>query len=367
MKNNTILLVGGGSGGHLVPIFEVYRELKKYTDLKILVVGSGTSIEKKFFEDNPDYKIIHTGKLSRKLSIENTRLLFRVFKGLIESFTLLIKEKPGVIFSKGGYVSFPVIFWAKLMNIPYLIHESDIEMGLSNKYASDKAKTIFIGYPTEFYKKSKKLVFSGQIIRSKKSSLKTELKEFGFKENKPTVLITGGSQGSLNMNKVVVDAMPELLKSYNIIHQTGELDFERVIKARSDLNESSAENYYVSAFLPRHGKDWFFAALDLADVVVARAGATTVAEISSMGKPMILVPYKHAAGDHQTKNAYYVMKNGGALVISDDSFNSHTLISNIKKAIENKKALISKAAVIFPDSGINTVVDGIIEQLKGVK
>ena len=367
MNNKTVLLVGGGSGGHLVPVFEVYKELKKNDSLNVLVVGSGSNIEKKFFEDNPDYRVIRTGKLGRKISVGNTRLFFRVFLGILDALKLLRKERPSVIFSKGGYVSFPVIFWAKLMRIPYFIHESDVEMGLSNKYASNKAKMVFVGYPLDFYKKGRNLVYSGQIIRSRKHISKSNYKEFGFNRIKPVILITGGSQGSLNMNKVVTQAVPRLLESYNIIHQTGELDFERVVRYRMTLDQQLSENYYVSAFLPRHGKDWFFAALSLAEVVVARAGATTVAEIASMGKPMILIPYKYAAGDHQNKNACFIMKNGGALVVNDDSFDADNLISNIEKAINKKEELTSKAGVIFPDNGIKTVISAILDELERKK
>lgn len=363
MKQKTILLVGGGSGGHVVPVFEVYQELKKEKDLRLLVVGSGTTIEKKFFGGNPDYRTIITGKLNRRFTFHNIFQFVKFLYGIKYTFFLMLREKPSIIFSKGGYVSFPIIFWAKRLKIPYVIHESDAEIGLSNKYAAANAKKIFVGFPLEFYKGYKNLVYSGQIIRPVKAINFSSKNYFDFTLQRPVIFITGGSQGSINLNSNIIKIIPELLLSYNVIHQTGSIDYNSVIEFKKKLDEDRAKNYFVMDFLHKEGQNLMPYAIKMADIVIARAGATTIAELAIHKKAMILVPYKHASGDHQTKNAKFIEGLGGALVIADDSLNPDSLKKIINEAFRNKSDLGDKASKIFPEDGLKTVVCGILELL----
>lgn len=360
-QQKSILLVGGGTGGHLVPVYYLYKNLKKYSDIRIKVLGSGSDFEKMFFNDNPDYKIITTGKINRTFTLKNISELIKTFYGLFQVLFTFISNKPKIVFSKGGFVSFPVIFWAKLLKIPYFIHESDIEMGLSNKYAAKGALKVFVGFPVDNYKGNNNLEYSGQIIKDTKSNKKNNF--FDFLEKKTTIFITGGSQGSLNINKNVVKIVANLLKSYNIIHQTGQNDFEWVKEYRDKLNENLKYNYYITDMLGREETDMVLEAIEISDLVISRAGANTIAEIAINKKAMILIPYKHAAGNHQNKNAEFMFSNKGALIIKDDELSPDMLREKINEALANKENLGINAYQMLKKDGLKTITNEIIHQI----
>lgn len=369
LKKNTILLVGGGSGGHAVPILEIYRCLKSdKKNLNVVVVGSGSDVEKKIFSSVPEYKIIRTGKIHRYISIKNLYEPFITLTGLVKSANLLLKYRPAVIFSKGGFASFPIIYFAKLFKIPYLIHESDLELGMANRYASSAAKKIFLGFPTENYKSlpGDRAIFSGQILRPSliKREKKAESGDFGF-DSKPVILITGGSQGSNKINSVITEILLEILTKYNVIHQTGALGLQKARRKKEALREDINRSYYISDHLGQvDGKDMMEEAIDLAGLVIARAGATTVAELAAKGKAMVLIPYKYASGDHQTKNAKILEEAGGAICISDDDLTPEKLLKTIEDLfsnLERMEKMGKNAYYLFPQNGLEMICKEIIK------
>lgn len=366
MKQKSILLVGGGTGGHFIPVYQLYKKLKKNKALNVVVVGSGNELEGLYFNNNPDYSSIRVGKINRRLTLVNLFETVKTIVGLFQSLIIMLTIRPSLIFSKGGYVSFPIIFWAKLFNIPYFIHESDIEMGLSNRYAEKNADRVFVGFPTKYYSNQEKVHYVGQIISD--SFINNEVRDyeaFGFKPRK-TILVTGGSQGSSIINKNIFKILPEIIKSYNIIHQTGINDLSSAKEMSERLDDGHRSGYYFLDFLKNDESALMTKAVNIADVVIARAGATTISELAVKAKAMILIPYKHAASDHQTKNAKYLLDHSAALVISDDELTPETLIDIIDKAFNKKSDLGSRASNLFKKDGLSKIADEIYKKLDAI-
>jgi len=369
-ESKTILLVGGGTGGHFYPIFRIYNKLKEIKDLRIFVVGSKSDLEMRLFSDNSDYIFLQTGKLHRLFTFKNIIEGFYLIYGLSKSLHLLLTLKPSLIFSKGGYVSLPIIFWARILKISYFIHESDIVIGSSNKFAGQGAKKVFTGFPCENYPKKfkKKVCFAGQIIKYTKDSKGEKiLFDFGFENKKPIILITGGSQGAKSLNTRVLKSLNILLSKYNIIHQTGAYDYKRVIDFRAKLNNDLKNSYFVTDFLgDNNGIDMVSQALINSSLVVARAGATTISEIALFNKPMILIPFKYASLDHQRKNAEFLMKKKAAVMILEDNLSGKLLVSEIDKLINDKaeiKELTGNAQKVFPDDALDRTVSDIKKEI----
>lgn len=367
MKNK-ILLVGGGTGGHIVPVVNIYNYLKKNaSDLEIYVVGNGSLVERNFYSHLNNYYVIRTGKFDRHSIFSNLVQVILFLSGLVQSFRLLRKIRPKVIFAKGGYVSYPIVFWARILGIPYFIHESDITMGRANMSVAKHAEKVFVGFPESNYKSidQKKLRFVGQIL-SHDEKKDTDF-DFGFSDSKKVIFVTGGSLGAQSINKCVYRSLPEILKSYNIIHQVGIKNYNEALEVRAELPDNFKNSYFISGFLrTASGQDLMPAALKRAGVVVARAGATTIAEIIEAKRPMILVPYPHASGDHQMKNAVALEKKGGCVLLDEKNLTPVELSKTITKTLqdgEKTKAMVSKAEEFFPSNGVKVVCEEIIHEV----
>lgn len=362
-----VLLVGGGSGGHIVPISEIYKILKKENSLKVYVVGGGGEIENVFYGDIPQYHKIYAGKLHRVITWKNIIESIKLIVGFFQSFFLLIKIKPKVIFAKGGYVSLPVTFWARILSIPYFIHESDIEMGYSNRLAANGAKKIFTGFPVKFFSRYEwvsKVEFVGQLVNA---SEKTEKFNFGFKNNKSSLFVTGGSQGSKIINDTVFDALKILLPKYNIMHQTGSLSYNQAVSVGDGLDSGMKSSYFVKDFFDIVDKqNLMYSAIKQADLIITRCGLNTLAEIAFLGKPMIMIPYQHSSGDHQMKNAMEIGAVTELPVINDKDLNKDILIKTIETVLDEKNKdnkLMQKYEKIFPRNGLKIVTDNILKEV----
>lgn len=368
MKNK-ILLVGGGTGGHVVPVYNLYQFLRKSElDLQIYIVGSGSAIEKDFFAGSPDYIILKTGKFRRYLILENIWQLILFIAGLLQALLLLLKIRPKIIFSKGGYVSLPIVFWARILRIPYFVHESDAIMGRANKFGAVGALKVFTGFPVSNYKfiKKDKLQFSGQILGQ--NFVPDTSFDFGFSNKNPVILVTGGSLGALNINRKLFGALPQLLPEYNVIHQTGAKGFVEAIEVRARLAENMKRSYFIADFLPAvDSDDKKSAAMNLADIVIARAGATTIAEIAERKKPMILVPYPYASGDHQARNADILRKAKACEMITDRELSPDSLVGAINKIFGDKKnmhQMAKSAKHFFPEDALKIIGEEIIKEVE---
>jgi len=354
-----ILLAAGGTGGHFYPLVAVVRELRKIAEserivsLDIVLVAD-KPIDKNILEtEEIRYKILPTGKMRRYRSFWNITDIFKtaiaVFRGLI----LMYVEMPDVVFSKGGYAAFPMLFAARLYRIPVIIHESDSIPGKVNRWAAKFARRIAISFPdaAQFFPKDR-TALTGNPVRTPLlgGNREESLTIFRLEGATRTVLILGGSQGAQIINEVLTVALPELVEEVQIIHQTGISNFDEVIKQSSVILESSEHKnrYHPFAFLE---EDRLRSAAVAADVVVSRAGASAIFEIAAWGLPSILIPLPGAvdAQGHQRENAYTYARAGACEVIEQINLTPHVLIGEIRRLLEpgGKRVRMIQAAQAF--------------------
>lgn len=267
--------------------------------------------------------------------ILNARDIFRVLKGTVQSYRIIRKFAPEVIFIKGGYVGLPVGLAARLAGVPFVIHESDIVPGLTNRILTRWAQLVAVGFPVNKYPDlpADRIVHTGNPIRQSiigKHRLEG-LAHFNLDADLPTVLITGGSQGAERVNNAVLKALPLLLKTCQVIHLTGEKDIERIKFQVKRLNLENQDRYKCFSFLgPEMGL-----AYAAADVVVARAGANTIAELAALRKPAILIPGSHLRD--QPSNAQSLARNGAVRVIQEDRLHPAVLAGEITRIVDSEE------------------------------
>lgn len=271
------------------------------------------------------------------MSWKNFVDIFKFIAGIVQAQSILNEFKPDVIFAKGGYVALPVVLAAGWLKIPVVVHESDSKLGLANRMALKPAAKVAVSFPIEQYLKmhpklhgqEHKFVYTGLPVA--RELLEAKPKEF-FKERRKTALITGGSQGARAINEAIWEILPELAGNYNIIHQTGELDFARGEKIRDELPGNLKDHYAVMGF----ETDKFRSALKSADVVVSRSGSF-VFELQALGKPAVLIPLPGSASDHQRTNARFMVEHGAALAIDQKDLTSEKLQGLIEQILNDDK------------------------------
>lgn len=343
----TIVLTGGGTAGHVTPNIALVPSLKE-NGWDIKYIGSHRGIEKDLItKENIPYYGISSGKLRRYLSVENLKDPFKVLKGYFEAYKILKELKPRVVFSKGGFVTVPVVLAARTLNIPVIIHESDITPGLANKIAMKSAKTICVNFEETLRYVGERGILTGSPIRKELfEGCRTKANELcGFTEQKPTLLMMGGSLGSVKINEVLRAALPTLLKEFNIVHICG--------KGNVDETKQNLEGYkqfeYVGEQLPH-----LFA---LADVMLSRAGANALAEIVALHIPTLLVPLSAAAsrGD-QILNAKAMKAKGYCDVLNEEELTVDSLVEKLSLIFKNKRQYISNMEKATKMSGIEKIM-----------
>ena len=350
-----IFLIAGSTGGHAMPIFSISEELDKL-GYKQKIFVSGSEIEREIFKSKNTVKIL-SGRFNRYNKLKNITGSILIILGIVESFFYLLFNRPNLIFSKGGFLAVPVLYAARLLNIPYFTHESDSEIGLTNKIFHKKAKKFFVGFPLELYKNitSKNIIYAGQIVE--KNYLEAKINN---QNSKPTIFITGGSQGSRKINNIIEKILPTLLRKYLVIHQIGRNDIEKIENSlRERVSEDLLKNYHSFTFSIEEN---FKAFID-SDLIIGRAGANTIGEIAALARASILIPYPYAASDHQTKNARYLEKVQGAIVIKEENLNEKSLLERIDYLMNNKKNL----EVIGRNAKLAVKFDGLLEIIKAIK
>lgn len=346
----TIVLTGGGTAGHVTPNLALIPSLKA-DGWNIEYIGSYTGIEKELVtKENIPYHPIASGKLRRYLSVENLKDPFKVIKGYFDAYKILKKLKPKVVFSKGGYVTVPVVLAASHLRIPVIIHESDITPGLANKIAMKSAKTICVNFEETLKYVGKKGIWTGSPIREElfKGDPALGNKLCGFKQKKPTLLMMGGSLGAKKINEVLRSALPVLTKEYNIVHICGKNNVdERLLKV-----EGYKQFEYVGEELPH-----LFA---LTDVMLSRAGANAIAEIVALNIPSLLIPLSAAAsrGD-QILNANAMKKKGYCEVLEEEELSGDLLVQKLNELYQNRSSYKIKMQEMTKQSGIEKVMQQI--------
>lgn len=356
-----IVFTGGGTGGHFYPVIAVAQKVNQIIDhehilgAKLFYISDSPYDKKILVENELMFEQISAGKMRTYFSLKNFSDVFKTFFGIINAIFKLFSIYPDVVFGKGGYASFPVMFAARLLHIPVIIHESDSAPGRVNKWAGRFAKKIAISFPeaAEYFPKEK-TAWTGQPIRSEieHGALRTEaLEYFKLEEELPVIVILGGSQGAELINNTVLDALPRLTKNYQIIHQTGVNNFKIV---SGQANVALVDDRYKPRYVPIA----FLNSLQLkmaagaATIIVSRAGSALF-EIASWGVPSILVPFSNSNADHSRKNAFNYARAGACSVIEEANMTANILSSEIERILGDQESYerMTQSAKAFSKPG----------------
>ena len=343
-----IVMTGGGTAGHVTPNIALIPKLKEM-GYDISYIGTYDGIEKKLIEEiGIPYYGISSGKLRRYFDLENFTDPFKVLKGLFQAKKLMKKLKPDVVFSKGGFVTVPVVLAAADRKIPVVIHESDMTPGLANKIALPRASRICCNFPETQAMFSDRATVTGTPIRAELFSGNADaaFTYCKFTEKKPTILVIGGSTGAKIINETVWTILDDLLKSYNVIHICGKGN----TKPELDGKSGYAQFEYVKKELA----DMFA----LADLAISRAGANAICELLALKKPNILIPLSKAAsrGD-QILNARSFERQGFSIVLEEEELTNEVLLEAILKLYREKDEFIKVMKTSSQQDSINTIID----------
>jgi len=340
-----ILLTGGGTGGDLIPLLGVVSELKKVSlekkieELEFLLITPASGFNKNISDAGIEIKTIKAGKLRRYFSWENFQDILKIPVGIVQSLYYVYKFKPDIVFSKGGFASVPPVIASWILRVPIVTHESDIVPGLANRIIARFASKILISFSAaEKYFDKNKVVLTGNPIRSDitEGNIENALKFFKLSSDLPTVLIFGGSQGAQKINELVLEILPNLVEKCQIIHQCGDKNYEEILSdTRCPIRHpvsGNFERYRLYPFINDEMKD----AYAIADIVISRAGANSLAEIVALQKPNILIPLSTSANDHQRENAKFFAEKNATLIIDETVNNSQDLADTILKLLSDK-------------------------------
>ena len=358
-----IIIAGGGTGGHIFPALAIANALKKIEpDIEILFVGAKGKME---MDKIPEagYKIVGLtiAGYNRSSLMKNIALPFKLVKSFFEVTTILKNFKPAAVIGVGGYSSFPVLRLAQTRRIPTFIHESNSLPGKSNVMLGKRATEIFVAAEKmERYFPANKTVLTGNPVReifSKNIPKDDALKFFGLKAGMKTIFIMGGSLGAKSINETI-EANIDAFKKNNLqlIWQTGKLFAERAAKAEEDRG-----NIWTNAFINKMEY-----AYNAADIVVARAGAMTIAELCVVGKPAIFVPYPFAAEDHQAVNAMALVQKDAAVMVRDEDVKTNlmTLLLDLASDGEKMEMLESNIAKMGNSNADEIIAKQILKNIK---
>ena len=342
-----IILTGGGTAGHVTPNLALLPSLKN-AGYEIRYIGSYQGIERKLIEGaGIPYDGISSGKLRRYFDLKNFSDPFRVAKGYFEALRLIRRYKPDVVFSKGGFVAVPVVLAAKHYKVPVIIHESDMTPGLANKICIPSAAKVCCNFPeTLKYLPKDKAVLTGSPIRAEllEGDRKAGLSYAHLTEDKPVLLIIGGSLGSVAVNTAVRKILPQLLNTFQVIHICG----------KGNLDESliGTEGYVQYEYVDAPLKHLFAAA----DVVISRAGANSICELLALRKPNLLIPLSAAAsrGD-QILNADSFARQGFSKVLKEEDLSDKALSTAVFDLYKNRETYINAMEKSSLSNAVETI------------
>ncbi|MBE5957560.1 MAG: undecaprenyldiphospho-muramoylpentapeptide beta-N-acetylglucosaminyltransferase [Lachnospiraceae bacterium] len=350
-----IILTGGGTAGHVTPNIALVPKLKEagYT---VEYIGSYNGMEKDLVENaGLKYYGISSGKLRRYFSLQNFTDPFRVIKGYFEAKKLMKELKPDVLFSKGGFVTVPVVMAAHAAKVPAVIHESDMTPGLANKIATKFATKVCHTFPETGEYVGSKGVFTGSPIRAElfTGDKIIAMKMCDFDSSKPVLLVTGGSLGAKKVNDAIREALPELLKTYQVAHLCGKEKYDKSLEG----TKGYAQFEYISAEM----KDFFA----MADIIVSRAGSNSICEIAALHKPNVLIPLsaKVSRGD-QILNSKSFEKQGLSKVLDEDTMTTDTLVNAINEVYDKRADYIDTMKNSNIGNGIDKIIDVIMSVSK---
>lgn len=366
-----IVLTGGLSGGHTFPLIAVARAIRARAGAPtdFLYVGSrGQFEEDAMTAEGIPMRYVLSGKMRRYFSFKNLLDPFKVPIGFLQSLWHLFGYMPDAVFAKGGSVSVPVCLAAWALRIPIVIHDSDAVAGRANMLLARFASRIAVAYPSaQILFPPRKTALVGNPVREEilSGDPATANARFGFVADRPLVLVLGGSLGAQSLNKALVRILPQLLREAQVLHQTGNSNYEETVAMAGEVGVKAGYEGYIP--VPFLGPSDLALAFARADVVISRAGAGSIAEIAAWGKPAILVPLSTAANDEQRMNAYDVARAGGALVLEEANLGEHIFFAKTDELLRNPelRATMGKNIRVFYNSdAANMIAEGILSLTK---
>jgi UDP-N-acetylglucosamine--N-acetylmuramyl-(pentapeptide) pyrophosphoryl-undecaprenol N-acetylglucosamine transferase len=350
-----IILTGGGSAGHVTPNLALLPKLREL-GYEIQYIGTESGIEREIIENQKiKYHVISSGKFRRYFDLKNFTDPFKVIKGVFQAIFIMRKEKPNIVFSKGGFVSVPVVLASYINGIPVIAHESDITPGLANRLSSPYCTKVCVTFPESLKAiKGDNAVLTGTPIRQEllDGSRIIGRRMCGFENDKPVLLIIGGSLGSKFINNTVRNCLNELLRNYNIIHICGKGNLEEKLTERNGYVQFE----YVSEEMPH--------IMNAADIVISRAGANVIFELLALKKPNLLIPLsrKSSRGD-QILNAASFEKSGYSMVLQEEELTPKELLDKLKKLEMSKNTYINEMKASNAQDATNKIIN-LIEKYK---
>lgn len=352
-----IVFTGGGTAGHVIPNLALIDELQQ-TDWAIDYIGAPHSIEENMIKAKGiRFYTVKSGKLRRHFSWKNFVDPFKILVGIIQSIAILRRLKPDVVFSKGGFVAFPVVIGAWINGIPVIAHESDLTPGLANRLCFPFVKTLCITFAEakKAFKNQNKVIVTGTPIRPQlfQGNQEKAYQCCRFTNIKPTLLVIGGSQGSTIINTTIRKNLDALTKDFQVIHLCG--------KGKLDSSLMEHSLYYQMEYANDELADLF----SIADMVISRAGANTLYEIVALAKPHILIPLStQASRGDQIQNANYFAKKDMSVVISEETLTGSTLMTAIEQVQANKSIYIQNMLALNIQSATGNIIDLIKETIR---
>ncbi|KHF40778.1 undecaprenyldiphospho-muramoylpentapeptide beta-N-acetylglucosaminyltransferase [Halalkalibacter okhensis] len=327
-----VVVSGGGTGGHIYPALSLIKEIKhNHKDAEILYIGTEKGLEADIVpREGIPFETIHITGFRRKLSFENVKTITRFLTGARRAKKLIKNFEPDVVIGTGGYVCGPVVFAAAKLKIPTVIHEQNSVPGLTNKFLSKYVDRIAICFEeAKRFFPNEKVVFTGNPRASDVLDVNPQAgrESLSLNPNKKTVLIVGGSRGARPINDAFLSVLDEWSKKdYQVVYVTGAVHYDAVMEKVNGSSRSS--NVIIKPFI--HNMPDVLGAIDL---IVARAGATTLAEITALGLPSVLIPSPYVTNNHQEKNANALKTNGAAIVVKEQDMNGKTLLQHIDSVL----------------------------------
>ena len=341
------IIAAAGTAGHINPGIAIANEIKRQEkDSKIIFIGTTRGLENDLVpRAGYELRTIEAYGLSKKLSIDNLKKMYKTLKGFGEAKRIIKEFKPDVVIGTGGYICGATISEAHKLGIPTLLHESNAFPGKAIKILARKTDTILVSFKDAIprIKNAKNVVFTGTPVKIKKINYtneikKNKIKELGLKEDKPIVLIFGGSQGAQKINEAIIEIIENNLnKNYQVIWATGPKQYD-IIKEELDnkhKNINRIENMKIVPYIYNMEE-----IMNLVDLIVARSGAMTVTEISNLGKPSILVPLPNVSHDHQLYNAKALENRGAAKILLNDELTGKILNEQIEKIVLDEEEML---------------------------
>ena len=338
-----VIIAAAGTAGHINPGLAIANKIKENEpDSEIIFVGTKRGLENDLVpRAGYELKTIDAYGLSKKISIDNLKKLYKTYKGIGEAKKIVKEFKPDIVIGTGGYICGAVILAAKKNNIPTILHESNAFPGKAVKMLAKKVDTILVSFEDakQRIKDCKNIVFTGTPVKIKKQNYDINKKHeiitnMGLSEEKPIVLIFGGSQGAQRINEAIINIIKNKLNTnYQIMWATGPKQYD-IIKEeleKNNINIEKIENTKIVPYIYNMEE-----MENVCDLVVARSGAMTVTEISNLGKPSILVPLPNVSNDHQMYNAKALEKIDAAKIITNDNLNGELLNNTIHSIIDDK-------------------------------